>query len=649
VPRICLNMIVRNEAMNIVRCLTSVRPLVDCAVIVDTGSGDETVRLIDEFCAREKLPLALFHSNFTTWDETRNGAIARAHDSEFPFDYLLLVDADMEAFGQLDDEALTAPCYGVVQKHGSLEWRNHRLVRRDANPKYIGVTHEYLSFAGAVEPLDTLWFYDYATGGCRPGKFERDIELLEAGLRAEPHNARYWYYLGQSFRDAGRDSDAIWAFTERIRLGGWDEETYFAMLERSRAARRFVKEENLRWALEAYNFRPSRAEALADFSTNFREQGQNALAVVFAEAAMQIERPTDNLFVETPAYTWGPKRDFSISAFYDHRKRRRGYEVTDSLITDATVPAHIRDEARRNMFFYLAPLKDFCKSFHVKKPTFKVKAKWSATNPSVTRFGHDTLMCLRTVNYLIREDGSYDMQGDDAIRTENHLLWLDQESNVCEAREIVWSRPEPAYAAVLGLEDMRIFQNDDRLMFIACAREQSTDGMAQQVTGEINPKSGQIVAFNTIVVEPRVHEKNWMPVPFHFLPILFVYRPDRIVAADGQTVRTFDGMAGINHFSGGSQLIAFNGGYLALVHESAIKPGHTKRFYQHRFAWFDTHFRLSKWSLPFWLSEKGIEFVTGLTQDVRTGNLLISYGVNDREALLATVDPMEVGYLLWRR
>ena len=39
---ICLNMIVRDEAAVIERCLASVRPYIDSWVIVDTGSLDDT-------------------------------------------------------------------------------------------------------------------------------------------------------------------------------------------------------------------------------------------------------------------------------------------------------------------------------------------------------------------------------------------------------------------------------------------------------------------------------------------------------------------------------------------------------------------------------------------------------------------------------
>jgi glycosyltransferase involved in cell wall biosynthesis len=233
-------MIVKNEAVNIIRCLASVRPLVDCAVIVDTGSTDITRELIHAFCDQENLPLEMYDFRFTTWDATRNEALDRALDNGFDsqFDYLLFVDADMEAFGTLDDEALTAPAYSVRQRHGELEWRNFRLVRRDANPRYVGVTHEYTSVEGRIENLDTLWFYDHCDGGNRPGKFARDIALLEEGLLKEPNNARYWYYLGQSYRDARNDKLAIDAFTRRIEIGGWDEETFYAHLERARAAKR---------------------------------------------------------------------------------------------------------------------------------------------------------------------------------------------------------------------------------------------------------------------------------------------------------------------------------------------------------------------------------------------------------------------------
>ena len=44
--KICLSMIVKDEAAVIARCLASVRPLIDYWIIVDTGSADGTPDIV---------------------------------------------------------------------------------------------------------------------------------------------------------------------------------------------------------------------------------------------------------------------------------------------------------------------------------------------------------------------------------------------------------------------------------------------------------------------------------------------------------------------------------------------------------------------------------------------------------------------------
>src|SRR5262245_1412383 len=86
---ICLNMIVKNEARTIERCLASVRAFIDAWVIVDTGSTDGTPDAVRQALA--DLPGALFERQWRDFGSNRSEAIELARGRA---DYLLVVDAD---------------------------------------------------------------------------------------------------------------------------------------------------------------------------------------------------------------------------------------------------------------------------------------------------------------------------------------------------------------------------------------------------------------------------------------------------------------------------------------------------------------------------------------------------------------------------
>ena len=106
-----------------------------------------------------------------------------ANKSHGRFDYLLLMDADMALTVEDRDfrQTLLAPAYRVLQKSGSLSYWNTRLLHRDAPARYQGVTHEYLDRLPGEISIELVWFRDYADGANRPGKLERDCQLLLKG------------------------------------------------------------------------------------------------------------------------------------------------------------------------------------------------------------------------------------------------------------------------------------------------------------------------------------------------------------------------------------------------------------------------------------------------------------------------------------
>ena len=73
-----------------------------------------------------------------------------------------------------------------------------------------------------------------------------------------------------------------------------------------------------------------------------------------------------------------------------------------------------------------------------------------------------------------------------------------------------------------------------------------------------------------------------------------------------------------------------------------------RRYYQHRFVWFDAANRLQRVSRRFFFVKKGVEFAAGLAWHPDGKRLLISYGVADAESWIATVECERRTPVCWR-
>ena len=67
--RLCLNMIVKNEAAIIERCLAALAPYIDCYVICDTGSTDDTVERIRGFLDQHGIPGVIARTTFRDFEQ----------------------------------------------------------------------------------------------------------------------------------------------------------------------------------------------------------------------------------------------------------------------------------------------------------------------------------------------------------------------------------------------------------------------------------------------------------------------------------------------------------------------------------------------------------------------------------------------------
>ncbi len=651
--RLCLNMIVRNEAAIIERCLAAVAPAISHYVICDTGSTDDTRGRIAAFFAARGIPGEIHDVPFVDFGTTRSVALDLARASTGAFEYLLLVDADMEL--EISDPAfrdgLAAPAYRVRQ-HNALSYWNVRLLRRDVLARYVGATHEYLGVDGTVERLDGIAFADHACGSSRTEKTERDLRLLTAALAENPGDARSMFYLAQTCRDAGRHAEARDWYAKRAEAGGWDEEAWCAMLMHARSclalgdAVGFVD-----GCLSAYEFRPTRAEPLADLARYYRERGQNETAMLWAEAGQRIPYPEgDLLFVDDGVYRHAFQTEASIAGFYcrSAERRRAAHEATLELQIRRDIPEDVRSLARRNGMFHAPRAEALFGPVTTVPLALPMEHPYAAMNPSVLLDGEDLLAVIRGVNYRLGDpERSWPKLRE--IRTSNHLARLARDGTVVDAREIVpaASIPPALPSLVVGFEDLRLFRWRGRLHATATVRDRNPAMRCEIALIALDDRARIVELAVLRGYRDDLHQKNWMPaVDGDDLLLVYLCDPTTVLRyepSDGRVVAhaAHEPTVALDHLRGGSQLVRFDDGWLCLTHEVvAIDAWH--RRYLHRFVHFDRAFRVAAITEPFRFVDEPIEFAAGLAHDAVRGVLLASYGVQDCRAMMATIDASAV-------
>ena len=106
-PKICLNMIVKNESKIITRLLDSVLKIIDHYVIVDTGSTDNTIEVISNYFKDKSIDGKILVKKFENFEKTRSYALEKCL-CEPDSDFILLLDADMKLeFGEAFEEIFT--------------------------------------------------------------------------------------------------------------------------------------------------------------------------------------------------------------------------------------------------------------------------------------------------------------------------------------------------------------------------------------------------------------------------------------------------------------------------------------------------------------------------------------------------------------
>lgn len=193
-----LAMIVRNEAASIRQCLDRIRPWVDCMLVLDTGSTDDTANLarqagarvehfhwVDDFSAARNYALECASAD---WNVVLDADEVLSHGGE---QIALLRELRPDFVGSIRQDNR----FGAADSAGfASSWISRVLPR---GVRYSGRIHEQPQHHFAVRRLDVHLDHTGYTPAAMVAKDGRNSALLERSLQDAPGDGYMLYQLGK--------------------------------------------------------------------------------------------------------------------------------------------------------------------------------------------------------------------------------------------------------------------------------------------------------------------------------------------------------------------------------------------------------------------------------------------------------------------
>ena len=683
---LCLNMIVKNESRVILRLLESVVNYIDCYCICDTGSTDNTIEIIQNFFNSQKIsiPGKIINEPFRDFGYNRTFALKACE--EIDVKYILLMDADMilkvnpsitktEFHNRLQSDA-----YYLFQGSDTFFYKNVRIVKNKLGMVYWGVTHEYVKTPEGTKyeqiQKEDIFINDIGDGGCKTDKFIRDINLLKQGLKDEPNNDRYTFYLANSYRDGGQYENAIETYKKRIEIGGWFDEVWHSHYSIGKCYKNLGDMANaIYWWLEAYNFFPNRIENLYEIIHHYRCNGKNNLAYgmyIIADHERNKNKTTDYLFLQKDVYDYKLDYELSIIGYYCNYQN---YDLNKTSIKVLNYP-FVEENISRNV---LSNYKFYCKSILKSFPNCIINK-----NKEVLESIGDTIieivensddfvsstpsMCLnnegklvvnvRFVDYRINNEGGYVNKKN--ITTKNVIAIIDISDpyNWVLKKEFLLKYNKELDNVYVGLEDIRLFSKNDRYIYFNANRglnyhnikiEHGLIDISSEstISGLLSMEGQREVEKNWVLFEDSNNNTkiiyNWSPlvigdIDYGKLPI------SRLQPMEFKKTHEIKNPYFFKHLRGSSNGVKINNEIWFICHTVSYED---RRYYYHIFVVLDsTTYEVKKFTRYFSFEKEKVEYSLGFVYFEKTNKLLIGYSLTDKETKYYEVDKSIIDYMM---
>ncbi|MBS1913519.1 MAG: glycosyltransferase [Bacteroidetes bacterium] len=488
-PAISLCMIVKNEEEVLARCLSSVRPLVDEIIIVDTGSTDNTIAIARGFGA------VIEHFDWIDdFGAARNYSFSKATSP-----YIIWLDADdvilpsdLERLLELK-ERLHKDVYMLLYDYSQDASGNtlctlyrERIVRREADIRWQYPIHECMitSTANTSERVDITITHRRTHAGAAADE-NRNLRILEKAVAGDRYrnDARICYYLGKEYLDAGREEPAIAEFRRFLAMpDGWIEDRIGAQQRIAKGYYNLSRKDPLR-ATEYRSQARAEAKLARAMDSRWAEPHFILGSIAFdeedyEEAIFWYElclRPAPDVLSPLDSYTYGVGPLVQICISHD----RLGDHITANEYNEHALAMMPNDRNLLANRDYFAAVLERQRTGQRTQPTGIVKLNLGSGNKRYLDYRNCDKYPGREVDETFSlDDIPYDDETVDAIHSEHALEHLYHESARTALRE--WYRVlKPGGTVLLKLPDL----GDCCRAFLAAATQEERDWYRYTIYG----------------------------------------------------------------------------------------------------------------------------------------------------------------------
>ena len=633
-PKLCLNMIVKNESKIITRLFDSVVDIIDSYCICDTGSTDNTVELIETYFKNKGKPGKIVVEPFKNFEHNRTFALeACANDPNI--DFMLLMDADMVLVKGPDfdlqrfkRDLQKADVFHLFQGSDRFSYKNVRIVKNNMGIKYWGVTHEVINTPDGTKydqfDRSILFIDDIGDGGAKADKFERDIRLLTQGLVDKPNNDRYTFYLANSYRDHGDKEKAIEMYKKRIEIGGWFDEVWHSYYSIGRCYKSLgnVDSAIAYWML-AYDYFPKRLENIYEIINHFRCESKHKLAYEFYKIALkQLEgvdkSKIDYLFLQNDIYDYKIDYEYSIVGYYHNPDNIDLAALSMRVMCAKNIEDSILKNVLSNYKFYSNQI---CRA--TTEQNDFVQDGIRVSTPTFAMHGGKMVTIRRHVNYYIDENGGY--VNKEHIITKNMVSYMDNTFELGYNRDFD--------CRYVGLEDMRLLEHNGETHFTA--NRGLSDGTMAVEYGTIDYDNRCVKSSFLVKTDGYSNiEKNWVLYAGSDNRLRVIYKWSPMTSYEighANTLINKVEIGGVPRFfellRGSTNGIRVGDETWFIAHAVSYEE---RRYYYHILVALDTKTnQVKRWSKFFTFAGEKVEYALGFLRTSDDG-FLIGYSTMDK-------------------